>query len=52
MQQIAAYELATVPTDPPAAAVRPVVLGTVLPGPLPLALRPMAQQAASARRFS
>ena len=51
MEQIAEYELSTVPTDSPAAAVRYVVLGTVLPEPLLLALRRLAQQAASARRF-
>ena len=51
MEQIAAHELATVPTDSPAAAVRHVVLGTVLPEPLLLALRRMAQMAASAERF-
>jgi DNA-binding transcriptional MerR regulator len=51
MEQIAAYELATVPTGSAAEAVRYVVLGTVLPEPLILALRRMAQQEASARRF-
>ena len=51
MEQIATFELATVPTDSPTAAVRYVVLGTVLPEPLLLALRRMAQQAASAHRF-
>lgn len=51
MEQIAAYEVSTVPTDSAAAAVRYVVLGAVLPEPLLLALRRMAQQAASARRF-
>ena len=51
MEQIAAYELDTVPVDPPEATVRHVVLGTMLPEPLLLALRRMAQQAASARRF-
>jgi DNA-binding transcriptional MerR regulator len=51
MEQIATFELSTVPTDSAAAAVRYVVLGTVLPEPLLLALRRMAQQAASARRF-
>jgi hypothetical protein len=51
MEQIAAYELATVPVDPPEATVRHVVLGTMLPEPLLLALRRMAQQAASASRF-
>ena len=45
------YELATVPTDSPEATVRYVVLGTVLPEPLLLVLRRMAQQEASARRF-
>jgi hypothetical protein len=48
---MAAYELATVPTGSAAETVRYVVLGTVLPEPLILALRRMAQQRASARRF-
>ena len=51
MEQVAAYELATVPTGSAAETVRYVVLGTLLPEPLILALRPMAQQEASARRF-
>ena len=51
MEQVAAYELATVPTGSPEETVRYVVLGTVLPEPLLLALRRMAQQQASARRF-
>ena len=51
MEQIATFELSTVPTDSATAAVRYVVLGTVLPEPLLLALRRLAQQAASARRF-
>ena len=51
MEQIAAHELATVPTESAAAAVRHVVLGTVLPEPLLLILRRMAQHQASARRF-
>ena len=51
MEQVAAYELATVPTGSAAETVRYVVLGTVLPEPLILALRRMAQQQASARRF-
>ena len=51
MAQIAEYELSTVPTDSPEATVRYVVLGTVLPEPLLLVLRRMAQQEASARRF-
>jgi DNA-binding transcriptional MerR regulator len=51
MEQIAEFELATVPTGSPAETVRYVVLGTVLPEPLILALRRMAQEQASARRF-
>jgi DNA-binding transcriptional MerR regulator len=51
LEQLAAYELATVPTGSVAETVRYVVLGTVLPEPLILALRRMAQQQASARRF-
>jgi DNA-binding transcriptional MerR regulator len=51
MEQIATFELATVPTGSAAETVRYVVLGTVLPEPLMLALRRMAQQQASARRF-
>ena len=51
MEQMAAYELATVPTGSAAETVRHVVLGTVLPEPLILALRRMAQQRASVRRF-
>ncbi len=39
------------PTDSAAAAVRYVVLGTVLVEPLLLALRRMAQQEISGRRF-
>ena len=51
MRQIAEYEIENVPTDSPAAAVRYVVLGTVLIEPVILALRRLAQQEASARRF-
>jgi DNA-binding transcriptional MerR regulator len=51
MEQVAVYELATVPTESAAETVRYVVLGTVLPEPLILALRRMAQQQASASRF-
>jgi DNA-binding transcriptional MerR regulator len=51
MQQIAEYEIENVPTDSPTAAVRYVVLGTVLIEPLILALRRLAQAEASARRF-
>ncbi len=51
MQAIAEREVASVPTDPPESAVRYVALGTVLIEPVLLALRRMAQQEASARRF-
>jgi hypothetical protein len=44
-------EVASVPTDSPESAVRDVALGTVLLEPVLLALRRMAQQEASARRF-
>lgn len=52
MAKIAEAELAGVPMESAAAAVRYVVLGTVLIEPLLLALRRMAQQEASARRFA
>jgi len=52
MQHIAEREVANVPTDSAEAAVRYVTLGTVLVEPVLLALRRMAQQEASARRFS
>ena len=51
MRQIAQFEIDHVPTDSPAAAVRYVVLGTVLFEPLILALRRQAEVEASARRF-
>jgi DNA-binding transcriptional MerR regulator len=51
MRQIAEFELANVPSDSPTAAVRYVVLGTVLIEPLILALRRQAEHEASARRF-
>jgi DNA-binding transcriptional MerR regulator len=51
MRQIAEYEIENVPTDSPTAAVRYVVLGTVLIEPVILALRRLAQAEASARRF-
>jgi DNA-binding transcriptional MerR regulator len=51
MRQIAEFEIDNVPTDSPTAAVRYVVLGTVLVEPLILALRRLADQEASARRF-
>lgn len=51
MEAIAEREVAGVPTESAEAAVRYVVLGTVLIEPLLLALRRLAQQEASARRF-
>ena len=49
--QIARAEIAAVPLDSPEAAVRYVVLGSVLAEPLLLALRRIAQQIASVERF-
>lgn len=51
MRQIARAEIAAVPTDSAEAAVRYVVLGSVLVEPLLLALRRVAEQVASAERF-
>jgi DNA-binding transcriptional MerR regulator len=51
IQRIARAEIAGVPTDSPDAAVRYVVLGSVLVEPLLLALRRVAEQIASAERF-
>jgi DNA-binding transcriptional MerR regulator len=51
MQSIAETEIASVPRESAAAAVSYVVLGTVLVEPLLLALRRMAQQELSGRRF-
>ena len=51
MRQIAQFEIDNVPTDSTTAAVRYVVLGTVLIEPLILALRREAEEEASARRF-
>jgi DNA-binding transcriptional MerR regulator len=51
MEAIAENEVANVPTESAEAAVRYVILGTVLIEPLLLALRRLAQQEASARRF-
>jgi len=51
MRQIAQFEIDNVPTDSPTAAVRYVVLGTILIEPLILALRRLAEHEASARRF-
>ncbi|KAA9107610.1 MerR family transcriptional regulator [Microbacterium rhizomatis] len=51
IQRIARAEIAGVPTDSTEAAVRYVVLGSVLVEPLLLALRRAAEQIASAERF-
>ena len=51
MHDIAQLEIDNVPTDSPAAAVRYVVLGTVLVEPVLLALRRIAQQEISGRQF-
>jgi len=51
MHEVAEAEIAGVPTDSAEAAVRYVVLGTVLVEPLLLALRRLAQQSASYERF-
>ncbi len=51
MAEVAKIELADLPTESLEAAVRYVVLGTVLVEPVLLALRRLAQQDASARRF-
>ena len=51
MAEIGTRELAGVPADSPAEAVRYVVLGTVLIEPLLLTLRRMAQQEASGKLF-
>jgi DNA-binding transcriptional MerR regulator len=51
IRQIAQFEIDNVPTDSPTAAVRYVVLGTVLMEPLILALRRQAEEEVSARRF-
>ena len=51
VQRIARAEIAGVPTDSSDAAVRYVVLGSVLIEPLLLSLRRVAEQIASAERF-
>lgn len=51
IREIADAEVAGVPTDSVEAAVRYVVLGSVLVEPLLLALRRVAQQISSAERF-
>ena len=52
MTAVAQAEIDGVPIESPAAAVRYVVLGTVLIEPVLLALRRMAQQEISRRRFA
>ncbi len=49
MHEVAEVDLARVPTDSPAAAMRRVVLGTVLVDPVLLALRRLAQEDVSSR---
>lgn len=51
MMTVARAETAGIPTESPAAAVRYVVLGTVLIEPVLLALRRLAQREASVARF-
>lgn len=51
IRQIARAEIAAVPTESVEAAVRYVVLGSVLVEPLLLALRRVAEQVASGERF-
>ncbi len=51
MLGVATMEIEQVPTESVVAAVRYVVLGTVLVEPLMLAMRRLAQQEASRRRF-
>jgi DNA-binding transcriptional MerR regulator len=51
MMQVAQAEIDGLPTETPAAAVRYVVLGTVLVEPVLLALRRLAQREASVTRF-
>ncbi|MFH8249226.1 MerR family transcriptional regulator [Microbacterium sp. B2969] len=51
VRTLAQAEIANVPTESPEAAVRYVVLGSVLIEPLLLALRRVAEQVASAERF-
>ena len=52
MLMVAEEEIAGVPTGSPEDAVRYVALGTVLVEPLLLAVRRLAEQTASARRFA
>lgn len=49
--EVAAGDVAEVPTKSPEVAIRHVVIGTVLLEPVLLAMRRLAQESASARRF-
>ncbi|MEC5182095.1 MerR family transcriptional regulator [Arthrobacter sp. CG_A4] len=51
MRDVAEADVESVPTDSPEAAMRYVVLGTVLVEPVLLAMRRLAQQSASFERF-
>jgi DNA-binding transcriptional MerR regulator len=51
MRDVAEADVGSVPTDSPEAAMRYVVLGTVLMEPVLLAMRRLAQQSASLERF-
>ncbi|MGY2745333.1 MerR family transcriptional regulator [Pseudarthrobacter sp. O4] len=51
MRDVADADVGSVPTDSPEAAMRYVVLGTVLVEPVLLAMRRLAQQSASFERF-
>ena len=51
MKSVASAEIAEIPTDSAEAAVRYVVLGTILVEPLLLAMRRLAQETASLERF-
>jgi DNA-binding transcriptional MerR regulator len=51
MRQVATAEIAGTPMDSPEAAVRYVVLGTVMAEPVLLAFRRLAQETASLERF-
>jgi DNA-binding transcriptional MerR regulator len=51
MQDIAEADVESVPTDSAEAAMRHVILGTLLMEPVLLAMRRLAQQSASSQRF-
>ena len=51
MRDVAAADVESVPTDSAEAAMRHVVLGTLLMEPVLLAMRRLAQQSASFQRF-